>query len=67
MELDKVIKNLQELQDEGHGSLPVFAVHGGSGSANKVSYGFLREYQGHGYTAIMDLKKGDPYIVIYIG
>jgi len=66
MELDKVIKNLRELQDEGHGSLPVFAIHGASGNANEVSYGFLRKYDGHGYVAL-DLKTGEQYIEIYIG
>jgi hypothetical protein len=61
MRLSEFIKRLQELEEQGHGELPVYAVHGASGVISPMS--------------LPSLETGDPeymneeieYIDVYIG
>jgi hypothetical protein len=65
MKLSAFIKQLVELEAQGHGESPVYYRHGASGDCGPLSTPFAtdeRDDQGP-----FDLKKGESYISVYAG
>ncbi len=65
MTLNKLIKNLVDLQLQGHGDKQVFACHSASGACDPVESARVSDYVGEADP--FDLEKGEEYIDLYIG
>lgn len=67
MTLNEFIKHLQELANDGHGNLPMYATHGASGASDPISYPFVREVNGDECGELCDFPVGTKYVDVYIG
>ncbi len=65
MKLDEFISELQKLQGEGHGSLPVFYRHGASGDCDELSHAHVSNEIEE--TGPFDLPSEGFYVSVYAG
>jgi hypothetical protein len=65
MKLSKFIKQLQELEAQGHGDLEVFYRHGASGDCGQLSSARVTDAVED--TGPFDLEDGELYVSIYAG
>ncbi len=65
MKLSEMIKNLQALEAQGHGTKEVFCRHGASGSCYEVGSAHVTDRVED--TGPFDLDEGAEYISIYVG
>jgi len=65
MKLSKFIKQLQELEAQGHGDLEVFYRHGASGDCGELSSAHVTDEVED--TGPFDLEDGERYVSIYAG
>ena len=65
MTLSKLIKQLQELESEGHGDKKVFYSHGSSGDTGPVGSAHITDYVGD--CGPFDLEPGQEYVSLYVG
>lgn len=65
MKLRDFIKNLQKLEEAGHGDLHVFYRHGASGDCGELSSAFVTDVVED--TGPFDLEDGEQYISVYAG
>lgn len=70
MQLNKLIKHLQDLADQGHGDLPVAYRHGSSGDCGDVGTAHVTDQQDECGPFDLDAPgwtEGADYISLYVG
>lgn len=60
-----MIKNLQKLEQEGHGDKQVFYRHGSSGDCGQLSSAFIKSEVDE--CGPFDIEDGEEYVSIYAG
>lgn len=66
MKLRDFIKNLQKLEEAGHGDLQVFYRHGASGDCGNLSSAFVTD-EIDDQCGPFELDEGEQYISVYAG